>query len=396
LTRARGGNTVHSKKPLVVMYTYYSQPWKMETGDDVRIHHIARSIAKHAKVVVYNLSHRTKGEAITVIDGVVYVSLPRRFYQLAARLARWKRQYDLDPLMKATHYIDELIAAVKLRAATSKADAVYVAGSMTLFSYLNRTAKHTIYDPLANYAQTLHLQSRHSILALLRYGLYLALHKLQLKHANHVVYPSEVDLENATKMFKLRRATVIPNPPPICYTRQTPKDEEKPHFVLLAGGKNKQNQEAVKATITVFNELPPQAFHLYITGPWQDYAKYVKHPSIELLGTVPEDKLKEVLAASHYGLAPIFHHAAGTFLKTLTYVAAGLHLITTPRGLIGIDKEKLRDRCIYLVKNLHDYREAVHRAIADFKKCLSKKPTITLCGSDDIAKRVAELIAHGQ
>jgi len=376
------------------MYTYYSQPWKMETGDNIRIHHIAKSLAKHAKVIVYNLSHHAKSETTTVKDGVVYVSLPRRFYQLAARLARWKMQYDLDPLMKATHYVDELIAAIKLRAVTSRADAVYVAGSMTLFSYLNRTAKYTIYDPLANYAQTLYLQSRRRILALLRYGLYLALHKLQLKYTNHVVYPSEVDLENAAKMFKLRRATVVPNSPPICYTHQTPKDEEKPRFVLLAG--NRGNKEAVKATIAVFNELPPQAFHLYITGPWQDYAKYVKNPSIELLGTVPEDRLKEALAASHYGLAPIFHHAAGTFLKTLTYVAAGLHLITTPQGLIGIDKEKLRDRCIYLVKNLHDYREAVYRAIADFKKCLNKKPAITLCGSDHIADRLAELIAYGQ
>jgi glycosyltransferase involved in cell wall biosynthesis len=76
-------------------------------------------------------------------------------------------------------------------------------------------------------------------------------------------------------------------------------------------------------TIEVFNKLPSEKFKLLITGPWRDMKKYVKNPSIELLGVVPEEKLKELLAISDYGLLPIFECIAGTFSKVLAYFSAG-------------------------------------------------------------------------
>jgi len=138
-------------------------------------------------------------------------------------------------------------------------------------------------------------------------------------------------LENARRMFGVAKAVVVPNPTPICYNsieeylklREKRKDFDKPYFILLAGGRGKGNEEAAKVAIEVFNEIPPGRFKLLITGPWQDMEKHVKNPSIELLGVVPREKLKELLAISDYGLSPVFSHSAGKFIKVLAYFSAG-------------------------------------------------------------------------
>jgi glycosyltransferase involved in cell wall biosynthesis len=100
------------------------------------------------------------------------------------------------------------------------------------------------------------------------------------------------------------------------------RDFDRPHFILLTGGRDRGNEEAAKVTIEAFNETSPERFRLLITGPWQDMEKYVKNPSIELLGVVPREKLKELLAISDYGLSPLFSCSAGKFIKVLAYFSA--------------------------------------------------------------------------
>jgi glycosyltransferase involved in cell wall biosynthesis len=323
-------------------------------------------------------------------DKVIYISLPRRFYVLLSKIIRWREHYDLNPLIKATHYIDELISAVKLYKELRKAKVIMVFGSMSLFSFFSRLlgVKNTIlYDPLANYAQTLYLRSHENPLGLLRYGLYLLLHRLEVKSADIVVYPSNVDLENAINIFKPKKTIIIPNSSPICYEsineyrefRARRRDFDKPYFILLAGGRGKGNEEAVKVAIGVFNELSPEKFKLLITGPWQDMEKCVKNPSIELLGVVPKEKLKELLAISDYGLSPVFSHSAGTFVKILAYISAGLSIVSSPYGIIGVDIPKEID--VYLVKNKEEFSIIVKKLIynVDTYGMLGKKRPISMC-----------------
>ncbi|PUA31919.1 MAG: hypothetical protein B7O98_07990 [Zestosphaera tikiterensis] len=324
-------------------------------------------------------------------DRVVYVSMPRYLYRVLARILKWRQHYDLNPLAKLTHYVDEFIMALKLRGVTRSSITLYVFGSMSLFSFFMRLLgwKGTIiYDPLANYVQTLYLRSRISMREILRYGLYLALHRLQLKCSNCVVYPSKLDLENAERMFNVRNTVVIPNPVPICFEsheeyeklRALRRGDERPYFILLAGGRNKANEEAVKLTIDVFNKLPQDTFKLYITGPWLDLKNLAENSSIELLGVIPQYELKRLLAVSDYGLSPIFSHAAGTFLKTLTYVTAGLDVIATPISLIGLSIKALRKRYgysgkIYLIHDKEDYEKTLSELI--FNKNYERgRPTI--------------------
>ena len=358
----------------IVAYTYYNNPWKMEAGDDVRIHSILSALARRYRILVFNLSSTVEKPTLTFHNNLAYISLPRRFYKLISKLTGWRQHYDLNPLMKLTHYIDELLTVLTLRYIVKNVDLLVVFGSMSLFSFMTRLVKNKkviiVYDPLANYAQTLYLNSRRGLLKLPRYGLYLALHKLEIGASDIVVYPSQVDLENARKMFGLRSTTIIPNPPPICYEsieeysrlRAMRKDFDKPYFILIAGGRGKSNEEAVKMTIEIFNELPPDKFRLFITGPWQDMKKLVRNPSIYLVGIVSKERLKELLAVSDYGLSPIFSHAAGTFLKVLAYIASGLNIIASPQSLQGIDLA-IHNRAVFVIKNVDEYKRAAERAL---------------------------------
>jgi glycosyltransferase involved in cell wall biosynthesis len=375
----------------VLAYVYYNNPWRMKSGDDVRIHMILTELAKSHKVMAINLSTFTSSYHVHRQDGVVYVTVPRRFYKFISSLIGWSKHFDLNPLMKLTHYMDEFVTALKFINWFRNAKAIIVFGSMSLFSFMLRIlgAKNVtiIYDTLANYAQTLYLRSRKSFVELLRYGLYLALHKLQLKSSNIVVYPSHIDLENAKRMFRVAKAVVIPNLTPICYNsveeylelREKRKDFDKPYFILLAGGRGKGNEEAVRITIEVFNELPAEKFKLLITGPWQDMGKHVKNPSIELLGVVPREKLKELLAISDYGLAPVFSHSSGTFLKVLAYISAGLDVIGSPYSITGITIPKGVN--IYLAKSKQEYASVVKKIVNNniVSKNVNKERPINLC-----------------
>jgi len=385
----------------VVAYTYYSAPWKLSSGDDSRIHFISRALehnlSEHGGIIVYNLSLLPVGEyTVTVKDHVVYVSMPRYLYRALARILKWEKHYDLNPLAKLTHYVDESITALKLRNIAKSSITLYVFGSMSLLSVFMRLLKWKgtiIYDPLANYAQTLYLRSRRSMGEVLRYGLYLALHRLQLKCSNYVVYPSKLDLENAERMFKVRNTGIIPNPVPLCFEsyeeyeklRALRRGDERPYFILLAGGRNRTNKEAVKLTIEVFNKLPEEAFQLHISGPWQDLRKLVKNNSIKIHGVVSTEKLKELLAISDYGLSPVFSHVAGTYLKTLTYVATGLHLVTSPWGLQGIEPSMLKGRQVFIVRSAEEYANTIRRIVFSNTKLDNRgrrNPSIVLCGDE--------------
>lgn len=365
-----------TKSNLMISYAYYSAPWMKRSGDDIRIHFILQNYARHSLVVAYVLgTSKSCNNAIQIADGVVYVTIKRPTYSTLSRLVKWDKHYDLNLLSKLTMYIDELITVHKIKSAQR----VYIFGAMTLMPFLLKllgTKSEIIYDPLANYAQTLYLRSRKSLTQKLKYGLYLALHKLSLKASDAVVYPSEADLTNAKRMFKKeltgKKTSVIPNPYPICYKsveeyqklRQT-RNVDKPHFILLPGGKGQANRQAVETTLKAFAEVAKQTdnYMLIITGPWKEYANRAP-PNTIFTGYVDEDELKRLLAISDVGLAPVFTHAAGTFLKILAYIAAGLDIITTIYGLISLDIKEISIKSrIYLIKDEKDLQEIIKRII---------------------------------
>ncbi len=121
----------------------------------------------------------------------------------------------------------------------------------------------------------------------------------------------------------------------------------------------------VKRVVEVFNSVDPNEFVLFITGPWLHLKGIIRNPSVVLTGLLPHDELKRVLAMSDVGLAPVFTHAAGTFLKTLAYIAASLNIIASPYALQGIDMELLRGIRVYLTRSWDGFRVAVSTVLQD-------------------------------
>jgi len=122
----------------ILAYTYYNSSWDMKSGDDVRIHTILAKLAESYKVVAVNLSALVDSYRIHKQDGVIYVTAPRKFYRSISSLVRWSNHYDLNPLIKLTHYIDEFITALKFINLLRNTGTVLVFGSMTLFSFILR------------------------------------------------------------------------------------------------------------------------------------------------------------------------------------------------------------------------------------------------------------------
>ena len=109
--------------------------------------------------------------------------------------------------------------------------------------------------------------------------------------------------------------------------------------------------------------------------------KDVRLKAIKLL-----EELKEILAVCDYGLAPIFSHAAGTFLKVLAYIASGLHIIASPQSLQGIDPLTLRNRRVFVVRDFNEYKNTVIKAIT-LGPCAETRHIITCHERDTLLRR---------
>ncbi|MCX8137672.1 glycosyltransferase [Pyrobaculum aerophilum] len=382
------------KHTKIIAYTYQSTPWRRTSGDDVRIDTILKYISRGELLYAFTLGLDGKNQTVRR-EKVLYLVQPRPVYSLLSKIFNWKNHYDLNPLAKATLYIDEIILALRL--ARMEKTAIYIFGSMTLMPAFLRTFGYKgkiIYDPLSNYAQTLYLRSRKSLSETLKYGLYLALHRVALRASDVVIYPSRIDRDNAIRMYRnLHKKTikVVPNPIPICYqsieeynSYRSRKADDKPHFVLLARSNGASNEEAVKLTIEVFSRVK-KPYKLTITGSWHHLNPY--NPNIKIVGYLPTERLKELLATADYGLVPVFTHAAGTFLKTITYIAAGLDVITTP---LGIDLELIQQTHtkIYLLRRPEDYLPTVNQIIDNHNPNRDRKPL--LCTQAE--KRITEAL----
>ena len=392
----------------IIVYSYYGSPWEMETGDDVRIHLLSKAIGSRACVLSINLSQYTREPVVSNRDGILYISLPRRVYSLLKKILGWRMDYDLNPLIKFTHYLDELLCCktIAYYAGAYRDSMVYIFGSMSLASFFLRihgVSNKIVYDPLSNYAQTLYLRSRGSLLGKLLYGLYLALHKLQLSCSDKIVYPSPYDMHNAIRMYGLRDTAIVENPVPLCFNtyseylrlRKTRREWSTPYFLLLAGGRGKTNMDAVRLVIETFNNIEPSRFRLYITGPWRDMEGLVRNKSIRLVGVVDLDELKRLIAVSDYGLSPIYSHSSGVFVKTLTYLVNGLDVIASPQSMAGVDKELCRGKHVYVVEKpsmlksvveeaIRLYRGSIERAIVTCERLYKRYSVAVLEGLEDL------------
>ena len=403
-------------KETILAYSYEA-PFLLSSGDHVRIESIHDFICKErrTKTVFYCLG---KGYAVKRKSGRTYIEIPRIFDKTIKRILRWIKVASLEEnLMKLSQILlDEPFFVMQTSKHLEQAKIVFVHGSMSVAPIALRLLGFKgviVYDSLANYSQTLYMRVHqgsilHKAISYIRLAAYLALHRLQLKSSDKVLYPSQFDASNARKMFKLKeKARVIPNIFVSSYTalselqnlrkryrRKYMIDKSSAVLAFCAGFRSKANRDAVNLLVQLDGkELGcNQNLLLIITGPWLDFQKKGRIQCI-FTGTVPRTELNGILAASDVGLAPIFE-GSGTLLKVLEYMSAGLPVVATPVAVAGIPKPWLDKSRMYLAKNRCDFSLKLHEAIADNVKTnrLPARKELISTANDDFANSLHELL----
>lgn len=175
--------------------------------------------------------------------------------------------------------------------------------------------------------------------------------RLAMERADHVFTCSDLDRQQLISLYGInpQNVTSVPNgvdASKFGATTAPPADDPlwqrhlAGHFVLFFMGKldYQPNRAAIEFLAgTLMPELDrraPGRFKLLITGgpvPQQTFP-----PSMVFAGRVPDERLTRYLQSADLCLAPVFS-GSGTRLKVLEYLAAGRHVVSTPKGAEGIE-----------------------------------------------------------
>jgi glycosyltransferase involved in cell wall biosynthesis len=205
--------------------------------------------------------------------------------------------------------------------------------------------------------------------------------KFSVFFAHYITVVSERDKMNLMKKYKIEKdkITVIPNGTIICKTNKVEKDAIKSKMginenkiIILFHGTYSHfpNREAINHII---NYIAPKleeinARALFVVGG-TDVPKF-KRINIKSLGFIED--LYKVMSIADIALVPLTR-GAGTKLKVFDYMGMGLPIVTTKKGIEGIEaengehaiivddvKEEFIEAINYLVEN-EDERERLGR-----------------------------------
>jgi glycosyltransferase involved in cell wall biosynthesis len=194
------------------------------------------------------------------------------------------------------------------------------------------------------------------------------------------VFVSQQDLDRYRELdVDLPNPRIVPNGVDTHVFRPLPRQTdclrkygipEKP-VILFAGSDMYQNRQAVDNAIKVFKKIGDNRYQLVVTGSVSSYAKQQarKHAvSIIALGHVED--MNEIYSIVDLVFIPL-STGTGTKLKVLEAMACGKPVITTTRGIRGLDVEKA---CVIA--------DEEHEQIAQIRELLANPEKATELGRE--------------
>ncbi|WP_160358153.1 glycosyltransferase family 4 protein [Clostridium chromiireducens] len=179
------------------------------------------------------------------------------------------------------------------------------------------------------------------------------LEKKMVKESDLVFAISDDERNKFIKEFKvdLDKVKMAPNGIDVNELKNLRKNKENHERkqAFFIGSKHPPNVEAVKF---ILNDLSPNCPNIdfYIAGKCCDDFHNTAC-NVKLLGLISEDEKKELFSQADIAINPMFS-GAGTNLKTLEYLSAGIPTISTRVGVRGLD---LQENIHYLEANKENF-----------------------------------------
>lgn len=142
------------------------------------------------------------------------------------------------------------------------------------------------------------------------------------------------------------------------WVSRTPSPSSRRPTAFFIGSKHPPNETAVNYIIHNLADQCPEIDFL-IAGDCCNPFNGVKKGNVRLLGRIDDDTKMNLFAHSDIAINPMFI-GAGTNLKTLEYLSAGVPLISTSIGTRGLD---LIDGVHYVTAEHHNFAQKLQEAI---------------------------------
>lgn len=349
---------MEKKRPIRILVTDNQPLAPLVAGARLRIHHLYRNLARHFVITYVGAydwlgpPHRERGVAPNFTE--ITVPLAWLHFRLNSIIQRFVgREMLLDVTMPLLRNYAPRFAEVLNR--HTKDAQIIIISRPWVFPYVEwRRDQLLIYD--AHNCESL---AKKDILGDSLVGRSLAdkVTKIegQLCRVSRLIFAcSEEDRNQFIDTYGIDedKILIIPNGVDVGQIRPASRAERETakreigmngkKTILFVGSWNKPNAESVEFIVKV---LAPQLLEyqfLIVGGAQQAYLRLATGSThtipvnVRFFGTVDEPLRDTIYRASDIALNPMFT-GSGTNIKMLDYMAAGLPVITTPRGARGIE-----------------------------------------------------------
>jgi glycosyltransferase involved in cell wall biosynthesis len=345
------------ERPLDLLCVAARAPLTLADGDTIRVHGLLRALAEHHRVRFLGVgdatAHPAGADALrTLCDGRVdVVPAPAPSGAPRARVERWARALSSrTPIASSTHRAPAV--AARLAELAPRCDGVVLLdNAVTVYEDALRRARRRVVDvhqvagwPLTHGARPPLRHPAARARRILDGALMRAYEARTLGDADAIVVTSDEEAHRLRELYGLDAAAVVPSAVDL---PSAPLRTAGSGVVAWIGGLGygPNRTGLVRFVEEAWGPLGRAGYRLRIggAGTTPEVQALTRHPGVEVLGFV--DDLPAFLAEADAAVVPLWA-GSGVKLKSVTFLAAGLPLVSTSVGVEGMGVVDGRDALV--------------------------------------------------